>query len=218
MRKSVLLLLLAMAIAAANTAYYLLAPGPSEPEPPPPPPASKAAPPVVPPPLEMLGHGVRMPTPEELENEARYDDMQVTQANIWLNSPQPAKRLSGAQQLSAFTTPEAEQILADTLTLDFDPAVRQAAAQSLAAFKKTTDKTLAALLAALEDDSEEVQAAALNTLLGIEARMVNGSADMKKFFAALAKKTKSRRVKGPIRDALISFMKDQGSLPAGPAR
>jgi hypothetical protein len=217
LRKSVLFLLLA-GMAASNAAYYLLKSELSKPQedavPAPPPPA----PAVQPPPPELLGHGARMPTPEELADEARYNDKQVELANTWLNSEDPHKRATGAEQLSAFTTPAAEQILINTLRLDFDPEVRKTAAQSLSAFKQPTDKAAAALLAALEDDSEEVQLAALNTLLGIAAKLENGSPRLKSLLGGMKSHAASRHVKASTRQSIRAFLKDQVQQPFGASR
>lgn len=211
MRKSVLFLLLA--VIAANAAYYLLKSDWSERGDSPPPPSAAPAPVVVPPPLETLGHAARMPTPEELEEEARFDEMRVEEATSWLNSPQTDKRVSGAEQLSAFPTPSAEHSLINALAFDFDPEVRTAA-QSLSAFKQPTDKTVTALLAALEDDVEAVQMSALNTLMGIAGKMESGSEQSKKLFADLRQSAASRHAKVPTRKAILAFLKDQ----APPAR
>jgi HEAT repeat protein len=210
-RKSVLFLPLA-AMAAANAAYFLLQSDWSEPEAQP---APAAAAPAVPPPLETLGHGARMPTPEELEEEARYDEARVTEADTRLHSSQAEERVAGAEQLSAYPTPEAEQILGNALALDFDPEVRRTAAQSLSAFKKPAEKTVAALLAALEDESEAVQVGALDTLLGVAGKYENNSPQLKKLLAGLATQAASRRAKARTRRAVLAFLKDQEPPAAG---
>ena len=213
-RKSVLFLLLA-GIVAANATYYLLKSDWSahEENPVPAAPPAAAQPVVVPPPLETLGHGARMPTPEELEDEARYNEVRVAEASTWLNSPQTDKRVSGAEQLSAFPTPSAELSLINALALDFEPAVRRAAAQSLSAFRQPTDKAIAALLAALEDDSEEVQMTALNTLMGVAGNLENGSPRLKKLFSGLKNHAASRHAKASTRSATRAFLKDQDAPP-----
>jgi hypothetical protein len=213
-RKSVLLLLLA-AIVVANAAYYLLKSDWSEPAETPHLPTTAAATAVAPPPMESLGHGARMPTAEELEEEARYDEARVAEANTWLNSPQPDKRASGAEQLSAFPIPSAEMSLINTLKLDFDPGVRRAAAQSLSAFKQPTDNSVAALLAALADDSEEVQLAAFNTLLVVAGKTENASPRFKNIISGMKSHTSSRHMKNSTRKAVRAFLKDQESPKFG---
>jgi hypothetical protein len=156
-----------------------------------------------------------MPTAEELDEEARYDEARVAEANAWLNSPLPDKRAAGAEQLSAFPTPSAEMILINTLKLDFDPEVRRAAAQSLSVFKQPTDNSVAALLAALVDDSEEVQLAAFNTLLVVAGKTENSSPRFKNIRSSMKSQASSRHMKNATRKALRAFLNDQESPKFG---
>ena len=209
MRKPVLLVLLLLAaIIAANAAYYwfvaklgehgeeILLPAANKPV-------------IVPPPMDSLGHGARMPTPEELGDEARYNDQQVAKAGASLNDPAPEKRVRGVEQLSAFPTPESEQILSNTLRMDFDPEVRRAAAQSLSVFKQPTKEAVTALLAALQDDSEAVQREALTTLTRIAGGMENGSPAFKALLADLGNQARAKRMKPGVRQSLRAFLQDQ---------
>jgi len=209
-RKPVLFLLLFLsAIITANTAYYWLViksgwHGPDMAQP-----VARKEPVVAPPPMEALGYGARMPTPEELEDEARYRDQQVVKANESLNDTSPEKRVGGVEQLSAFPTPESEQILINTLSLDFDPEVRRAAAQSLSAFKKPSEKAVNALLVALQDDSEAVQIGALNALMNNARKMGNGSVGFKSLLVSLSNQARAKHMKPGVRQSLLAFLKDQ---------
>jgi HEAT repeat protein len=165
------------------------------------------------PPPELLGHAARMPTPEELEDEAHFRDLKVARASEWINSPLAEKRLSGVEQLSAYPTPESQQILASTLILDVDPDVRKTAAQRLSRFKQPTDDTVAALLTALEDESEGVQMSALNTLQGMAARMQRASPQAKSLLASIKQIAASSRSAALTRQAMFSFLKDQEISP-----
>ncbi len=182
----VLILLLLAVVITYVTAYFFLKPGFQVPE------ADGSAslsgretkmP--VPPPMELLGHAARMPTPEELEDEAQFRDTRVARVSEWLNSPEAEKRRSGVEQLSAYTTPESERVLASTLLMDSDADVRKTVAQRLSRFKPPADDTVAALLTALEDDSEGVQLSALNTLQGIVTRMPHGSPQANSILASV---------------------------------
>jgi len=113
------------------------------------------------------------------------------------------------EQLSAFPTPESEQILVNTLGLDFDPEVRRAAAQSLSVFKQPSQKAVTALLTALQDDSEAVQMEALNALAGIAGRMENGSPPFKALLANLSYQARAKRMRSGVRRSLLAFLKDQ---------
>ena len=164
---------------------------------------------VVPPPLEMLGQGARFPTAEELEQEKNFNAQQVELAGQWLKSPDVHQRIMGAEQLSAYESPESEQRLTDALRQDAAPEVRIAAAQSLALFKKLSDSTVDALLKALDDADKGTRIATLNTLLTY-AFLVN--ADTKKsghLLAKLRKKVRSGHLNKDVRESLQAFIKDQ---------
>jgi hypothetical protein len=164
---------------------------------------------VIPPPSEMLGQGARLPTAEELEQERLFNERQVELAAQWLKSTDVHQRIMGAEQLSAYESPESEQRLADTLRQDGAPEVRTVAAQSLALFKNLSDDTLDALLEALDDAHNGTRINALNTLLSY-ALLV--SADTKKsgqLLAKLRKKARSSHLSKDVRESLQAFIKDQ---------
>jgi len=164
---------------------------------------------VIPPPLDMLGQGARFPTTEELEQEKKFNAQQVELAGQWLKSPDVHQRVMGAEQLSAYQSPESEQRLADTLRQDTAPEVRIAAAQSLALFKNLSDPAVGALLEALNDADKSTRIAALNTLLTY-ALLVN--ADTKKsgqLLAKLRKEVRSGHLNKDVRESLQAFIKDQ---------
>lgn len=215
-RRVLILLLLAAAITAV-TAYVFVKPGFQVPEADGS--ASLAEPETkmpVPPPMELLGHAARMPTPEELEDEARFRDTQVARVAEWLNSTDAKKRLAGVEQLSAYPTSESERILASTLLMDFDAEVRKTAAQRLARFKLPAEETVAALLTVLEDENEGVQLSALNTLQGVLARTPQGSPQAKSLVASIKEIAAGRRAGALTRQAMLSLLKDRtiSSFPA----
>ncbi len=216
LRRAFILVSLLVAITATG-AYYFLNPEVWEPEADGSPSSvvNKTRVPVAPP-MELLGHGARMPTPEELEDEAHFKDSQVARVSEWLNSPQAEKRLSGVEQLGAYATPESERILASTLLMDANAEVRRTAAQRLSRFKLPTDDTVAALLTALEDESEAVQMSALNTLQGILAKMQHGSPQATSLLASIEEIAAGRRSSVLARQAMLSLLKDQktSSFPA----
>ncbi len=178
------------------------------------PPMAATKPAVVPPPMETLGHGARMPTPQELEDEARFDEQQVNKANEWLSSPQVDRRIAGVEQLSAYQTPQSQKFLIHALSSDSDAQVRSTAAQSLTVFKEPSEDVVNALLSALEDVDASVQMSALNTLIGIANKMPSNSVLFKKILSGLKKQAGSRRVAVEVRNAASSFLKDQSS-PSG---
>ena len=181
-------------------------------------PTSALAKQVAPPPMELLGQGIRPPTQEELADETRYNDKQVAIASEWVNSTEAEKRRIGVEQLSAFPTPESEQVLVTTLALDTDPEVRRTAAQSLAAFKQPTENAVTGLLGALEDQDEKVQMSALNTLLAFANRFEYNSPKMKNLLASLSHYATSRRTEALTKQAIRSFLKDQAPPLTSPRK
>ena len=127
----------------------------------------------------------------------------------WLESADSRQRVDGAEQLAAYPTPEAEMLLINTLATDPDPQVRSAAAQSLEGFEEPTEQTIAALLAALQDESEEVQMSAWATLEGIVSKEEDGSVRSRQIVASLKKQTTSPRLAADTQQAILEFLKDQ---------
>lgn len=206
--RKTLLILLFLLVVAVNGVRYWLSSETEEAEPPVP--VSVATQPkVVPPPPEMLGQGVRMPTPEELEDEARFTAQQVEKIKNWVADSSVERRVAGVEQLAAYQTPESEASLVGALALDFDPEVRRMSAQSLASFKEPTEKTVKALVDALHDDEGRVQVEALNTLMVYVSRMPNASPAFKALYASLSKQAKSKDLKNNTRKILRAFLQDQ---------
>jgi HEAT repeat protein len=151
-------------------------------------------------------------TLKQVKEEAQIDKEQVTLAGGWLHSADPQQRIDGAEQLSAYPTREAENLLSGALTADPDPQVRSVAAQSLGSFKKPSEKAITALLVALEDRSQEVQMSAFNALQGIVDRQSSDSARYKKILAQMKKELASRRTAAATKQLIREFIKDQESL------
>lgn len=148
-------------------------------------------------------------TPEQIAEEQRLDAEQVESARRWLTGNNPATRVEGAEQLAAYPTPEAERLLAHALANDPSPEVRAAAAQSLEEFEQPTEETIGALLAALEDESEEVRRDVWSALEGLLANEEDGSARAGTIITGLKTKTASPRLADEIRDEIREFLADQ---------
>ncbi|HLF95658.1 MAG TPA: HEAT repeat domain-containing protein [Methylococcaceae bacterium] len=151
----------------------------------------------------------RDPTAEELEEEKRLDQEQVETAMAWLQDADTEQRAAGAEQLSAYPTPEAEERLVAALRDDLAPEVRAAAAQSLDFFDTLRENSVQALLKALEDPNEDVHLNALNTLQNQYQKLESGSVQAKKIFSGLKKKAKSPRVPQDIQKNIKEFLRDQ---------
>ncbi|MGQ0658926.1 MAG: HEAT repeat domain-containing protein [Chromatiales bacterium] len=143
-------------------------------------------------------------TAEQIEEDAQIDEEQVALARQWLKSADSRQRVDGAEQLAAYPTHEAEMLLTATLATDPDPQVRSAAAQSLEEFEETTEQTIAALLAALQDVSEEVQMSAWTALEGIALKEEDGSVR-----SGLRKMATSPRLAADTQQAILEFLKDR---------
>ncbi len=162
--------------------------------------------------LQALAAAVGSPpalTAEQIEEDARIDAEQVALARQWLESADPEQRVDGAEQLAAYPTPDAEIVLIDTLATDPDPQVRSAAAQSLEEFEETTEQAIAALLAALQDESEEVQMSAWATLEGVVSEGEDDSARASQIIAGLKEKVTSPRLAADTREVILEFLQDQ---------
>lgn len=148
------------------------------------------------------------PTPEEIAEDAAFEVEQIEQARQWMSDSNPEQRIIGAEQLTAYPTPEAEQLLVDILSKDAVDEVRLAAANSLSVIKTPALKTREALVAALQDSYEEVRFGALNTLqtyLGVDSE----SSAAKKTLAMLKKQLKSKQVPQETRQAIKDYLLDQ---------
>ncbi len=130
-------------------------------------------------------------------------------AATWLNDAQPEQRVVGAEQLSAYPTPEAEKLLAASLANDPAPQVRAAAAQSLKFFKRVRGDTIQTLLAALEDPDEEVRFNTLKTLERYYSRLKRNPRLANEILAGLRKKAESARVPRETQQIIAGFLSDR---------
>lgn len=167
---------------------------------------------IPPPPTELLGHGARSPSAEELEQEKAFDLKQVESAIEHLKSPDIHQRIVATETLNAYQIPESEQQLSDTLLHDDNAQVRQAAAQSLALFKSLSDRTANALLKALRDKDPQTRRESLNTLLNYIVRTNDNDDKFQQTLKRLQNEVRSRHLNQDVRASLKSFIKDQQPL------
>jgi len=174
-------------------------PSMAQPTPRPIPPPSTARP--VPPPPQA--------TPAAEEEEDRTEQEEMDAALAQLGSPDPAQRLEGAEILGAYPSEETELALAQVLNSDPEADVRNAAAQSLGYVEQPSDDTVAALMAALEDQNEEVRASALSSLEDYLAATDEGSKRYRQLDAGLRAKMDNRGTPKDIREAIHDILQDQ---------
>jgi hypothetical protein len=159
--------------------------------------------------VESSRQNVYPPIQEVMDDGTPYEDKQVAAASAWANNPELKQRIIAVEQLGAYTTPESESMLTTVLASDMDPEVRRIAAQSLAAFKKPMESTTASLLAALQDDDENVQISAFNTLSTYVTRFEYDAKPMKNLLSNLNAVAMSSYAKVSTKIAIRSFLDDQ---------
>lgn len=147
-------------------------------------------------------------TEEQLAEEQAVEAEQVEQARIWLGDADPAQRVTGAEQLSAYPTPAAETYLLKALHDDSEQ-VRAAAANSLATFKQPTVKTYDALIQAMQDGNEDVRFNAWSTLSIYLNRVDFPSKTARRIQLKLAKLLKQGRFLGDIEVGVRDYLRDQ---------
>lgn len=160
--------------------------------------------------LAMQQGGVAAPTEEQIIEEKQVIAEQVATAGTWLSNPDAQQRHNGAEQLSAYPTPEAEIMLLKALSTDANATVRSAAAESLSAFESLSIPAIAGLLAAMDDKNESVQFSALSTLQkqAFDEEQ-NPSKHYKMIIHGLKKRQVSTHLSADMRNAVTGFLADQ---------
>ncbi|WP_348759924.1 HEAT repeat domain-containing protein [Candidatus Methylocalor cossyra] len=149
----------------------------------------------------------RAPTPSAFRPPGRLGELVA--ARQQLASSDPAQRVEGAEQLGAYPTKEAEDLLVQALASDTSAEVRSAAAQSLGYVEKPSDHTLSALLSALEDQDEDVRNSALSTLEDFLTASDEGSRRYQGILAGLRAKAAARSVPPDVREAINDILQEQ---------
>jgi HEAT repeat protein len=202
MQKFSLAIVAILAVVIVATAFHLYSKHPNTPLTP-----VKTS--IPPPPVESLGHGARLPTAEELEQEKNYDAKQVELAIEKLKSSNVHQRIAATETLNAYQIPESERQLSETLLHDENAQVRQAAALSLYLFKELSDRTVDALLKALHDDDKQTRRESFNVLISYALRVNFNDNKFQGVLNKLRKKVRSRHLDQDIRSDLKRFIKDQ---------
>ncbi len=145
-------------------------------------------------------------TAEQLAEDARMDEEQVSAAETWLNSPDAERRLAGAEQLAAYPTARAQILLCRALQTDPNPEVRSTAAVSLQRFKTPSDKTMAVVVASLADGDRDVRSAVLQTLDVFMSHEASGSHQHAKLRRQLRSKRQNARLDRETRKAVVALL------------
>jgi HEAT repeat protein len=209
MRDSVQWAVGSMALLGLVTALVLLSDPSVEPAVPEPSPGA-----VTPPKIDLSEVAARLTlrpplTTEQLDEDARMEAEQVSIAAGWLNSANPQLRVGGAEQLAAYPTVEAEQLLRHALRTDPNPEVRSAAAQGLKRFKAPAEDTISALLTSLADAAPDVRSAALLSLEGLLSREASGSRPQTSILRRLKAKRQDAALNRETRKAIVALLQDR---------
>lgn len=134
---------------------------------------------------------------------------QIAAAAEELHSVDAETRAGAGEQLAAYPSPRSEQLLVEALQTDLEPQVRATAAASLTQIRRPKPATVAILIRSLEDGSEEVQQAALDTLADHIQRLDSDSKEHRKLLASLRKTLASKKLAPDVRDDLKMLLEDQ---------
>ena len=157
-------------------------------------------------------HDAGMPGDESLD-EAQIEREQIAEALSHLSSQKEEERIEAVEQLGAYPSPDTEATLSQLLATDSNPEVRNAAALSLGSLDVPSDATLASLLTALDDQSEDVRFSALSTLEDFMLGQDEDSQTYKRIRSGLSAKADSQSLSEDLKDSIKEVLKDPG-LPA----
>jgi hypothetical protein len=169
-------------------------------------PAATAATPPPPPSAEDLL------APDEMVDDEQVEKEQIAEAMAQLNNSNQEERVEAVEQLGAYPNPETEATLGQLLTTDASPEVRNAAALSLGSLDEPTEATVAALMAALEDQNEDVRFSALSTLEDYLLGQEEDSPNYRRIKDGLRLKAGSRSVPDELKESINEVLRDQESM------
>ena len=152
--------------------------------------------------------------PDEMVDDEQVEKEQIAEAMAQLNNSNQEERVEAVEQLGAYPNPETEATLGQLLTTDASPEVRNAAALSLGSLDEPSEATLAALMAALEDQNEDVRFSALSTLEDYLLGQEEDSPNYRRIKDGLRLKAGSRRVPDELKESINEVLRDQESMAA----
>lgn len=152
--------------------------------------------------------------PDEIVDDEQVEKEQIAEAMAQLNNSNQEERVEAVEQLGAYPNPETEATLGQLLTTDASPEVRNAAALSLGSLDEPSEATLAALMAALEDQNEDVRFSALSTLEDYLLGQEEDSPNYRRIKDGLRLKAGSRSVPDELKESINEVLRDQESMAA----
>lgn len=150
--------------------------------------------------------------PDEMVDDEQVEKEQIAEAMAQLNNSNQEERVEAVEQLGAYPNPETEATLGQLLTTDASPEVRNAAALSLGSLDEPTEATVAALMAALEDQNEDVRFSALSTLEDYLLGQEEDSPNYRRIKDGLRLKAGSRSVPDELKESINEVLRDQESM------
>jgi|GEM_PF-736283 len=149
--------------------------------------------------------------PDEMLDDEQIEKEQIAEAMTQLGSANDEERIEAVEQLGAYPSPETEATLGQLLVTDANAEVRNAAALSLGSLDAPSDATIATLMSALEDQSEDVRFSALSTLEDFMLGMEDDSPSHQRIQDGLKLKAASRTIPDDLRESINEVLKDQQS-------
>ena len=153
--------------------------------------------------------------PDEMLDDEQIEKEQIAEAMTQLGSSNDEERIEAVEQLGAYPSPETEATLGQLLITDANAEVRNAAALSLGSLDDPSDATIATLMSALEDQSEDVRFSALSTLEDFMLGMEEDSPSHQRIQDGLKLKAASRTIPDDLKESINEVLKDQQS-PVAP--
>ncbi len=151
---------------------------------------------------------------DELLDDDQIEKEQIAEAMTQLGSTNDEERIEAVEQLGAYPNPETEATLGQLLTTDANAEVRNAAALSLGSLDGPSDATIAALMSALEDQSEDVRFSALSTLEDFMLGQEEDSTNYRRIQDGLRLKAASRSIPEDLKESINEVLKDQTATGA----
>lgn len=168
-------------------------------------------------PAKALTHSMDVDSlpPDEMLDDEQIEKEQIAEAMTQLGSSNDEERIEAVEQLGAYPSPETEATLGQLLITDANAEVRNAAALSLGSLDDPSDATIATLMSALEDQSEDVRFSALSTLEDFMLGMEDDSPNHQRIQDGLKLKAASRTIPDDLKESINEVLKDQQS-PVAP--
>lgn len=144
---------------------------------------------------------------QDMAERVQADAEQVAEAIGMLDSARDAdEKVAAIGQLSAYPTRASEALMVKSLRQGASVEERDAAAQGLGQVEKPKEDTVEALLAALDDDAEEVQSSAAITLQDMADHLKKKSPLRKKIIAGLKEAKAGGRLHDNSRAVVESYL------------